>query len=100
MTDLSALTVDDFAATVDTPYALGAGGPETIELVLRSATPGVATATGAPREPFSLLFVGPADPVLPQATYVLTHATLGELAIFLVPVGRDAESVRYEAVFA
>jgi hypothetical protein len=99
MTDLSTLTVDDFAATVDTPYVIDAGAGA-IELVLRSATPASATATGAPREPFSLLFVGPTDPALPQATYLLTHATLGELPVFLVPVGRDAESVRYEAVFA
>jgi hypothetical protein len=100
MTDLSTVTVDDFAATVDTPYALDLGGTGSIEVVLRSATPASATPTGAPREPFSLLFVGPPDPVLPQATYLLGHPALGELPIFLVPVGRDADGARYEAVFA
>jgi hypothetical protein len=99
MTDLSALTVEDFAATVDRPYALDLGAAGTIELVLRSATATTATP-GAPREPFSLLFVGPADPLLPQATFLLTHPTLGELPVFLVPVGQDAGGVRYEAVFA
>jgi hypothetical protein len=100
MTDHSALTVDDFAATVGSPYACDSGATGTIELVLASATPAAAAATGAPREPFSLLFVGPADPALAQATYLLTHAVLGELAVFLVPVGRDADGMRYEAVFA
>ncbi|WP_022927744.1 DUF6916 family protein [Patulibacter americanus] len=100
MTDLSALTVDDFAATVGTPYALDVGAAGTLALVLRSATPAAAATTGAPREPFSLLFVGPADPMLPQATYLLTHPELGELPVFLVPVGRDADGARYEAVFA
>ena len=99
MTDLSALTVDDFAATVETPYALDLGAAGTVDVVLRSATAATAT-TGAPREPFSLLFVGPADPLLPQATYLLTHPALGELPVFLVPVGQDADGVRYEAVFA
>jgi hypothetical protein len=99
MTDLSALTVDDFAATVGSPYAVDGGAAGTIELVLRTATAGAAT-TGAPRDPFSLLFVGPTDPPLAQATYLLAHPAFGELPIFLVPVGRDADGVRYEAVFA
>jgi hypothetical protein len=59
-----------------------------------------AEAAPAPRQPFSLLFRGPAESVLPQATYPLQHAQLGTLAIFLVPISRGADGVRYEAVFA
>lgn len=58
---------------------------------------------GAPfngRQPFSLLFVGPAAPALPQRTYRLSHARLPELDIFLVPIGADAAGVRYEAIFS
>ena len=48
---------------------------------------------------FSLEFVSPAGPVLPQAIYALDHSALGSLAIFLVPIGRTQDGVIYEAIF-
>lgn len=50
-------------------------------------------------EPFSLLFLGPLQPVLPQRTWDLAHPVLGVLAIFLVPLGPMNGRMRYEAVF-
>lgn len=54
---------------------------------------------GQLREPFSLLFLGPGQPVFRQQVYRLEHARAGVLELFLVPVGKDAEGVQYEAVF-
>ena len=56
---------------------------------------------GAPRaKPFSLVFGGPRQPFLEQRTYRLSHADLGELDIFLVPIGYSAQGgFLYEAVF-
>lgn len=57
---------------------------------------------GAPRQdPFTLVFAGSTEAYLPQGTYVLRHDDLGDVTIFLVPTGPDAESGRmqYEAVF-
>ena len=56
---------------------------------------------GAPRhEPFALLFSGPREPALPQATHRLRHPDLGDLDIFLVPVGRAPDGgFLYEAIF-
>lgn len=50
-------------------------------------------------ECFSLYFRGPASKDLPQGTYRLRHAALGEFSLFLVP-GRDEASgtTTYEAV--
>lgn len=48
-------------------------------------------------EQFSALFVGPTAPALPQANYRFRHATLGELPLFIVPIGQDAGGVTYEA---
>jgi tellurite resistance protein TehA-like permease len=48
---------------------------------------------------FSLRFLGPAQPVLPQATYRLDNAAMGTLEIFLVPLGPGGGGMRYEAVF-
>jgi hypothetical protein len=50
-------------------------------------------------EPFSLVLAGPPAPLLPQATYALRHPALGAIEVFLVPIGQDAESTRYEATF-
>ena len=56
---------------------------------------------GAPRcEAFSLLFVGAKNAPLEQQTYVLEHAVLGRVRIFLVPILIDSETeMGYEAVF-
>lgn len=48
---------------------------------------------------FSLVFHGPAEPTLAQGTYTLRNATLGELAVFMVPLGPVDAGLRYEVVF-
>lgn len=50
-------------------------------------------------EAFSLFFDGPATPFLPQSTYTLRQAALGDADMFLVPVGRKGDGFQYEAVF-
>ena len=48
---------------------------------------------------FRLEFTGPADTgSLPQATYRLAHDDL-ECEIFIVPIARSGDVVRYEALF-
>jgi hypothetical protein len=48
---------------------------------------------------FSLLFVAPAGPFLPQAIYRLTHPEMGTLELFLVPLGPMHGGNGYEAIF-
>jgi hypothetical protein len=69
-------------------------------LLLLAVTP-LESQPGAPRaEPFSLEFVGPANPRLDQGTYSMTHQDLGAIDIFIVPIGvANGGGVRYEAVF-
>ncbi|HSR70092.1 MAG TPA: hypothetical protein VLU25_19340 [Acidobacteriota bacterium] len=50
-------------------------------------------------ESFSVVFAGPQEPVLQQSIIPLSHADLGELDIFLVPVGQEDGTTYYEAVF-
>jgi hypothetical protein len=54
---------------------------------------------GAREQPFNLLFRGPLKPLLPQRTYRLANELLGELELFLVPLGPEGGEQRYEAVF-
>ena len=47
-------------------------------------------------EQFSLMFQGPLEPLLPQGTYCFWHDRLGELPLFMVPVGKSTGGVQYE----
>ena len=51
------------------------------------------------RVPFSLLFLGPRDPILPQRIYRFDDEQLGAFEMFIVPIGRDDRGVEYEAIF-
>lgn len=68
-------------ATISVPLTL-------IELRTRPAPPGF--------EQFSLMFLGPLAPLLPQGTYLFAHENLGEMPLFMVPVGKNREGVQYE----
>jgi uncharacterized protein DUF6916 len=48
---------------------------------------------------YSLTFLARAPAPLPQAIYHLEHAVLGPMDVFLVPIGRDPEGIRYEVIF-
>ena len=50
-------------------------------------------------ERFSIYFTGPADPLLPQKLYAFGHDEMGEFEMFLVPLSRNEQGSRYEAVF-
>ncbi|WP_157081111.1 DUF6916 family protein [Novosphingobium naphthalenivorans] len=52
------------------------------------------------RPPFSLLFKSESQQVIPQGLHQLEGPALGKMAMFLVPVGRDAGGVSYEAIFS
>lgn len=53
----------------------------------------------ATHDHFSLLFRGAYEPVFAQQTVTLRHPELGDQAIFVTPIGRDADGVTYQAVF-
>ena len=59
-----------------------------------------AEVAGERKQAFSLVFQSRSDTVLEQRIYTLDNAELGELQIFLVPIGKDEAGVRYEAVFS
>lgn len=99
MADAGKLALDTFRGHVDEPFRLVGG--DDLELALRLAE---AEGLGEPyspglRAPFSLIFRGPPEPIMPQGTYRLHHDTLGALELFLVPVQPDAAGTRYQAIF-
>ncbi len=48
---------------------------------------------------FSLLFQGPENVELPQGMYALRHEMLGDLSLFLVPIGQSDGRYQLEAIF-
>jgi hypothetical protein len=92
-------TLEIFTPALGEAFTVGSEGGATVELVLAEAA---AEDSGehAPRPPFSLLFEGPAEPLLPQGTYRFEHGSLGVLEIFIVPLGRDGHGSAYQAVYA
>ncbi|RPJ26495.1 MAG: hypothetical protein EHM33_11405 [Chloroflexi bacterium] len=48
---------------------------------------------------YSILFRGPLELPFQQGSFPLAHEVMGEATLFLVPVAREADGFRYEAVF-
>jgi len=98
------LTHDDFSGRVGESFEVTVRDSAALALELAETRLGPDLGGRGPegqeRQQFSLIFTGPATPVLPQATYELDHAELGRLLIFLVPLGPREGRMRYEAAFA
>ena len=95
------LILETIAPHVGTTFAITLSSGETLQLSLDELKPlGHGVPSG--RTPFALLFrhaTLPRNAHLPQSTYHLNHATLGSVDLFLVPLGPDAQGMRYEAIF-
>lgn len=101
MTDLSTLTHEHFAACLNQPFLVDSGhGTRVVTELVEVQTHGKLEPGSEKRQRFTVMFRGPMDPHLPQQIYTLGHETLGDLQLFLVPVGPDAEGLLYEAVFS
>jgi hypothetical protein len=94
------LVFDDFADKVGEVFVVGEQSFPAIPLTLTEAEPLPARmGPKGVRPPFSLVFLAKDPRVLPQRLYRLEHGEMGMLTIFLVPVGKDAEGVSYQATF-
>ena len=89
-----------FAKYLNTNFRVELESHGPVELKLTAVTPRASEAhEQAGMERFSVVFAGPADVFLPQQIYRMTHPEMGELDIFLVPIGREADRFDYEAVY-
>jgi hypothetical protein len=93
---IESLSQESFAENLNTKFRLAVESRESLEFELIEVTPGVQLE-GAER--FSLIFRNGLDYQLPQGIYHFEHKRLGALDIFLVPIAREADGFRYEAVF-
>ncbi|MCR8714233.1 DUF6916 family protein [Stenotrophomonas indicatrix] len=94
------LTLDHFTRHVDQTFSAVINDGE-IPFVLveaRALTPS-QVPPGAGRAPFSLLFRNTSAFLFPQQIYLMRHADIGEVGIFLVPVAREQAGFLYQAIF-
>jgi hypothetical protein len=97
MIGLHEIPPEDFEALVGQTVTLAATDRRfecLLAEVVRSPYP-----TGRQGSGFSVTLHGPATQPLGQGIYALQHPTHGELNLFLTPIGRDTDSIRYEIVF-
>lgn len=92
------LTRDLFSDKVGQIWAIDEPGAPAIELTLTEVE-SLRNYAKLKREPFGLIFTARGDFVLPQRTYTLRHADLGQMPIFLVPIGRQGDVTSYQAIF-
>jgi hypothetical protein len=92
---MTGLRLEDFDAYVGETWQVDAGAG-TVPLRLDRAQ----KLARAMRDEggFRLEWLGPADPVLPQAIYRFSRDG-GACEMFIVPVAREASGYRYEAIF-
>ena len=91
---LNNLSLQDFVPHRHTIFRLV--GASDYELELAELT----DHSNAQLEQFSLVFTCPALPWLPQGTYTLIHADGTEFVLFMVPIGPEDSTMRYESVFS
>lgn len=97
---LDSLRLETFEPCRGQLFRLHWSGGEPLPLVLAEVNALAKPGEGWDRQPFSLLFRHPGERRnLAQGIFKLENETLGELELFLVPLGSDAGGMRYEAVF-
>ena len=92
---IDTLSYADFTPHLNSTFQLQLADA-VLEMELTSAEEYTATPQ---QERFALFFRAPHAAPAEQAIYQLSHAQLGTGELFLVPIGRDAEGLRYEASF-
>jgi hypothetical protein len=93
---LEDLTRESLAENLNTKFrvAFASDEPLEIELIEVSELNRVRNS-----EQFSAVFRGALNFFLQQSIHHLEHERLGALDLFLVPIAREADGFRYEAVF-
>ena len=96
-------TCQQFADQIGSSFAVSVSGGALVQLELVHVTPYEQSLDVKDKslkiQAFSITFSGARAQHLPQNSYTMEHPALGEMNIFIVPIGPDAQGMRYEAVF-
>jgi len=96
---LEKLTIADFQSYINRSFPIRFTTEVTLPATLITVN-AWGSESDKYRQPFTLEFrTAQKNEHYQQGTFTIVHPTIGELPIFLVPIGADAEGMRYEAVF-
>lgn len=90
----------DFARAADQEFDVFVG-ETTVTMTLIDVAP-LPLFAGAVREGFALIFKCASPIVLPQQMYFMRNKSLAgaqKVGVFVVPIARDTDGVRYQAIF-
>lgn len=90
------MTAEDFSAFEGSNFTISTADSEIQLTLIEVKKLGQGERSGGA---FSLLWLGPSTPILPQATYGMSQEKLGRHEYFLVPVAEKDAGIQYEAVF-
>ena len=102
---LDELTLENFSELLNTKFRVRLDSATVLEAHLTEATrarPSGSAPTGSDAsrfESFSLVFCGPADRPLAQGIHRFEHEQIGAFDLFIVPIAREAQAMKYQAVF-
>jgi hypothetical protein len=101
--NLKNLEASYFTGYLNQNFSITADSGEQLEAELSQVTVlethQAAASQEKRRQPFSVVFTGPTEPVLPQGICLIMHEKLEPLSLFIVPIGPDEKGMRYEAIF-
>lgn len=96
MSDLSEMTAEDFWEMEGHSFTAATADLEVELKLIEVKKLGAGERKGGA---FALLWQGPLDPALTQATYQLSQPRIGTHEVFLVPVAEKEIGYQYEAIF-
>ena len=97
------LQLEFFAPLVGDKFRVTPAEGEPFEVVLDTVEPtpyGDPSTYNGRRVPFSLIFLAEGGALVPQQTCTFAHPEGGEGLLFVVPLGPQGQSMRYEAVIS
>ena len=93
-------TEEEFRQHLNTQFRLVVDAPKPVDITLIAVESRPSDAhEEAGMERFSAIFKGSPEFLLQQSIYRLAHPQMGEFVVFLVPIGKEADGFRYEAVY-
>jgi hypothetical protein len=96
------LTYSTFAGLAQSRFGVWLDSNHRVELQLvevRLTRPQGGASSTAGLECFNLVFHGPESSFLSQGSYEFEQSQIGAFELFIVPIGRVAGAIQYEAIF-
>jgi len=94
---LDRLALEDFSPLLGTEVEVSAYGQQARLRIKQAAL--INSPSPRATQPFHLVLSAPSTWRMPQGLFRLMHPQLGQIELFAVPIGPDADGFCYEVIF-